>query len=115
MQVNSLTRRGYPTERCGQIAGMSSLEASRQADLIIHLKCPDQLHVAVRHGLLQRNGSGALGRVVERPRQSDRDASGCEAGERPVQVVGAEALLEALHDISCFAHMYRFRLVGPTF
>jgi hypothetical protein len=107
-QVKSLTRRGYRTERCVQITRMSSLEASRHVDLVIDLKCPDQLHVAVRHGLLQRKSSGAVRRVVERPRQSDSDAFGCEAREGPIQVVGAEALVEALHDIPCFAHMCWF-------
>jgi hypothetical protein len=32
--------------------------------------------------------------------------------KRAVQVVGAEALVEALHDISCLARMYRSRLVA---
>src|SRR5215207_3102987 len=94
---------------------MSSLEASRHVDLIIHLQYPDQLHVAVRHGLLQRKGSGVVRRVVERPRQSDRDAFGREACERAVQVIGAKALVEALHDISCLAHLHPSRLIGSTF
>jgi hypothetical protein len=111
-QVQSLTERGYRTERCGEIACVSSLEASSHIDLIVHLKYPYQLHVAVRNGLLLAQGQR-------------RGAPSCRAAQtiRP-QCIRARSTRRrrpgrwrrsarrSLHDISCLAHTYRSCLVG---